>query len=149
MILRALVLWLALASAAFAVQPNERLDDPVLEERARELSKGLRCLVCRNESIDESNAEFARDIRVLLRDRIAGGDSDQEALDYLVSRFGEYVLLTPQKTGANLILWVAGPVLLLFALGVAIGYVRNRRVDAGDTGLSDAEKERLAELLDK
>lgn len=149
MILRALVLWLALASAAFAVQPNERLDDPVLEERARELSKGLRCLVCRNESIDESNAEFARDIRVLLRERIAGGDSDQEALDYLVSRFGEYVLLTPQKTGANLILWVAGPVLLLFALGVAIGYVRNRRVDAGDTGLSDAEKERLAELLDK
>jgi cytochrome c-type biogenesis protein CcmH len=149
MILRALVLWLALASAAFAVQPNERLDDPVLEERARELSKGLRCLVCRNESIDESNAELARDLRILLRERIAGGDTDEEAVNYLVTRFGEYVLLTPKATGANLILWVAGPVLLLFALGVAFGYLRNRRPVAVDDGLSDAEKERLAQLLDK
>lgn len=149
MILRALFLWLVLAGAALAVEPNERLDDPVLEERARELSKGLRCLVCRNESIDESNAELARDLRILLRERIAGGDTDEEAVDYLVSRFGEYVLLTPKATGANLILWVAGPVLLLFALGVAIGYLRARRPDDGDDGLSDAEKERLSELLDK
>lgn len=149
MILRAVFLWLALAGAAFAVEPDERLDDPVLEERARDLSKGLRCLVCRNESIDESNAELARDLRILLRERIAGGDTDEEALDYLVSRFGEYVLLTPKKTGTNLILWVAGPVLLLFALGVAIGYLRNRRPDTGEAELSDAEKERLAELLDK
>lgn len=149
MILRAFFLWLALASAAFAVEPNERLDDPVLEERARDLSKGLRCLVCRNESIDESNAELARDLRILLRERIADGDTDEQALDYLVSRFGEYVLLTPKATGANLILWVAGPVLLLFALGIAIGYLRNRSPEAADDGLSDAEKERLAELLDK
>ena len=149
MILRAFLLWLALTGAAFAVQPNERLDDPVLEDRARELSKGLRCLVCRNESIDESNAELARDLRILLRERIAGGDTDEEALDYLVSRFGEYVLLTPKATGSNLILWVAGPVLLLFALGVAFGYLRNRRPTTGDDGLSDAEKERLAQLLDK
>lgn len=149
MIMRALILWLALATSAFAVQPGERLDDPVLEERARELSKELRCLVCRNESIDESNAELARDLRILLRERIAGGDSDDEAVDYLVSRFGEYVLLNPKATGANLILWIAGPVLFLFALGVAFGYLRGRRPDAAVDGLSDAEKERLAQLLNK
>ena len=149
MILRAICLWLALATAAFAVEPNERLDDPVLEERARELSKGLRCLVCRNESIDESNAELARDLRILLRERIAGGDSDEEAVAYLVDRFGEYVLLNPKATGANVILWIAGPVLLLFALGIAFGYLRNRRPDGPREDLSDDEKERLAQLLDK
>jgi cytochrome c-type biogenesis protein CcmH len=149
MILRALLVWLAIASAAFAVEPGERLEDPVLEERARELSKGLRCLVCRNESIDESNAELARDLRLLLRERIAGGDTDEEALDYLVSRFGEYVLLTPRATGANLILWVAGPVLLLMALAIAFFYLRQRRPEGPGETLSEDEKERLAKLLEK
>ncbi|NNE87645.1 MAG: cytochrome c-type biogenesis protein CcmH [Silicimonas sp.] len=149
MILRALFIWLVLATAAFAVEPGERLDDPVLEERARELSKGLRCLVCRNESIDESNAELARDLRILLRERIADGDSDEEAVNYLVSRFGEYVLLNPRATGANLILWVAGPVLLLAALAIAFFYVRKRRPDGPVDGLSEGEKERLAQLLEK
>ena len=149
MILRAILLWLALATAAFAVQPNERLDDPVLEERARELSKELRCLVCRNESIDESNAELARDLRILLRERIAGGDTDEQAVNYLVDRFGEYVLLNPKATGANLILWVAGPVLLLMALVIAGVYVRKRRPDGADDNLSEDEKTRLAQLLGK
>ena len=149
MILRAILVWLVLAGMAFAVEPNERLDDPLLEERARDLSKGLRCLVCRNESIDESNAELARDLRILLRERIASGDTDEEAVTYLVERFGEYVLLNPKATGANLILWIAGPVLLLCALGIALVYVRKRSPDGGDDGLSAHEKERLAQLLDK
>lgn len=149
MILRALFLWMLLASAAFAVEPGERLKDPVLEERARDLSKGLRCLVCRNESIDESNAELARDLRILLRERIAGGDTDEEAVNYLVTRFGEYVLLNPKATGSNLILWIAGPALLLAALGIAFVYVRKRRPKNADEGLSAEEKARLAQLLDK
>ena len=91
--IRAFVFWLLMAGAAFAVEPDEMLDDPVLEERAREISKGLRCLVCRNESIDESNAELARDLRLLVRERIVEGDTDKEVVDYLVSRFGEYVLV--------------------------------------------------------
>ena len=149
MILRAFLVWFVLASAAFAVEPNERLDDPVLEERARTLSKGLRCLVCRNENIDESNAELARDLRILLRERIVAGDTDEQAVGYLVSRFGEYVLLNPKATGANIILWVAGPVLLLMALAIAGGYLRKRRPEGPADGLNDEEKVRLAQLLDK
>ena len=143
--IRALVLWLALAGAAFAVEPDEILEDPVLEERARELSKGIRCLVCRNESIDESNAELAKDLRILVRERLLEGDSDEEVIDFLVSRFGEYVLLTPRADGANLLLWWAAPVLFLGGLGIALVYVRGRRENP-DEELSEAEKARLAEL---
>mgnify|MGYP001814001451 CR=1 FL=1 len=147
--IRVFLLWLVLAGSAFAVEPSEMLDDPVLEERARDLSKGLRCLVCRNESIDESHAELARDLRILVRERLVEGDSDEEVIDFLVSRYGEYVLLTPQANGVNLILWIAGPVLLLGGLAIALTYLR-RRGD-GDTpeGLSQEEETRLAELLDK
>lgn len=147
--IRVFLLWLVLAGSAFAVEPGEMLDDPVLEERARDLSKGLRCLVCRNESIDESHAELARDLRILVRERLVEGDSDEEVIDFLVSRYGEYVLLTPQANGVNLILWIAGPVLLLGGLAIAFTYLR-RRGD-GDTpkGLSQEEETRLAELLDK
>lgn len=144
--IRALVLWLALAGAAFAVEPDEILSDPVLEERARELSKGIRCLVCRNESIDESNAELARDLRLLVRERLVEGDSDEEVIDYLVSRFGEYVLLTPRADGVNLLLWWAAPILFLGGLGIAAIYVRGRKEEPAPDGLSDAEKERLSEL---
>ncbi len=143
--IRALVLWLALAGAAFAVEPDEILEDPVLEERARELSKGIRCLVCRNESIDESNAELAKDLRILVRERLLEGDSDEDVIDFLVSRFGEYVLLTPRADGANLLLWWAAPVLFLGGLGIALVYVRGRRENP-DEELSEAEKARLAEL---
>lgn len=147
--IRVLVLWLAMATAAVAVQPDEVLDDPALEARARELSKGLRCLVCRNESIDESNAELARDLRLLVRERIEAGDSDEEVIDFVVARYGEYVLLNPRATGSNLILWVAGPVLLLGGLGIAAAYLRRRDLGQPAEGLSEAERARLTELLDR
>lgn len=146
--IRIVVLWLALAGAALAVQPDEMLDDPMLEQRARELSKGLRCLVCRNESIDESNAELARDLRILVRERLLAGDTDEEVIDFLVARYGEYVLLNPRPTGSNLILYVAGPAMLLAALGIAGLYLRRRRSQPDSQGLSEAEQARLAELLD-
>ncbi len=148
--IRAILLALAvLAGPAHAVQPDEMLDDPVLEERARELSKGLRCLVCRNESIDESNADLARDMRILLRERLTEGDTDEEAVAFLVDRYGEYVLLQPTATGSNLILWIAGPAMLLLGGGIAVVYLRRRASakPAADTGLSEAEKTRLSELL--
>ena len=95
---------------AWAVQPDEVLDDPALEQRAREISEGLRCPVCRNESIDESNAGISKDLRVKLRERLVAGDSDEEAVQYLVDRYGEFILFSPPKEGANLVLWLAGPV---------------------------------------
>ncbi|MBC7156011.1 MAG: cytochrome c-type biogenesis protein CcmH [Rhodobacteraceae bacterium] len=145
----ALVLALALAAPAFAVQPDEMLDDPALEARARDLSKGLRCLVCRNESIDESNADLARDLRILLRERLVAGDSDDEAVAFLVDRYGEYVLLKPRFGGANAVLWVAGPGMLLIALGLAAAYLRRRRnaADAGGAELSAAEEAELERIL--
>lgn len=148
--IRALLMTLCLmvATPALAVQPDEILDDPVLEDRARELSKNLRCLVCRNESIDESNAELARDLRLLVRERLVEGDTNDEALDFIVARYGEYVLLTPRATGSTLILWVAGPVMLLAALGIAGVYIRRRRPEIAAEGLSEAEKARLSQLLD-
>lgn len=145
--IRVLLFWLMTATAALAVQPDEMLEDPVLEERARELSKGLRCLVCRNESIDESNAELARDLRILVRDRIQAGDTDEEVLDFVVGRFGEYVLLNPPATGSTLILWFMGPALLVAGVGIAVLYLRKRRPGAVEENLSDTEKERLAQLL--
>lgn len=147
--IRTFTLWLLLATAAFAVEPDEVLDDPALEERARELSKGLRCLVCRNESIDESNAELARDLRILVRERLVEGDSDDEVIDYLVARFGEYVLLSPQQTGSNMILWLAGPAALAFALFAAISYVRSRRASRETVALSSDEEARLKQLLEE
>lgn len=136
------------AGPAPAVQPDEVLADPALEARAREISRGLRCLVCRNESIDDSNAPLARDLRLILRERLVEGDSDTEAVAYLVDRFGEYVLLRPTVQGANLILWLAGPALLLGAGGIAWAYLRRRRT-APDPGrpLDAEERARLEVLL--
>lgn len=149
MIRLAVLLWLAFAGVAAAVQPDEMLDDPALEARARELSKGLRCLVCRNESIDESNAELARDLRLLVRERILEGDSDDEVIDFVVARYGEYVLLNPRASGSTLILWYAAPALLLGGLGIAALYLRRRGSAATDTALSEEERRRLADILDR
>ena len=144
----ALAVLMALPVAA--VQPDEVLDDPALEARARELSKGLRCLVCRNESIDESNADLARDLRLLLRERLVAGDSDAEAIDYSVDRFGEYVLLQPTVNGSNWLLWAAGPLMLILAGGVAVVYLRGRaKIEAPDNALTASEEARLREILDK
>jgi len=137
---------------ALAVQPDEVLEDPVLEERARDLSKGLRCLVCRNENIDESNADLARDLRLLVRERLVAGDSNDEAMDFIVDRYGEYVLLKPTIRGANWLLWAAGPMMLVLALAVALMYLRKRSAAEGapdDRGLSETEQARLKEILDE
>lgn len=146
--MRALVAALTLLAAgpAWAVEPGEALDDPALEARARDLSKGLRCLVCRNESIDESTAELAKELRILVRERLTAGDTDQEVLDYLVARYGEFVLLEPTKGGANLILWIA-PLVLLILGGAAAGFAVTRQRGTTD-GLNAAEEARLAELMD-
>jgi cytochrome c-type biogenesis protein CcmH len=151
--IRAGLLALALLAAvpAGAVQPDEVLSDPVLESRARELSKGLRCLVCRNESIDESHADLARDLRLLLRERLVAGDSDDEAITFIVDRYGEYVLLTPTTGGSNLILWIAGPAMLGAGGLIAALYLRRRgRGDGpGAEALTEDESRRLDKILDR
>ena len=146
---RLLLILMLLATPLMAVEPDEVLDDPVLEARAREVSKGLRCLVCRNESIDESNASLARDLRLLLRERLVAGDSDQQAVDFIVSRYGEYVLLKPDTRGANWVLWAAGPLMLLLAGGVGLVYLRGRSKDqqGDDTPLTEDEQARLHDIL--
>lgn len=148
--MRAFIFALALvATPVLAVQPNEVLSDPVLETRARDLSKNLRCLVCRNENIDDSNADLARDLRLLLRERLVAGDSDEAAISYIVDRYGEYVLLNPTSKGANLLLWIAGPLMLVLGGAVAGTYVRRRRglAETGTSELSPDEEKRLAEIL--
>ena len=145
--MRRLVLILCvMAAPLWAVQPDEMLDDPALEARARAISADLRCPVCQNESIDESNASLARDLRVLLRERLVAGDSDDEVKDFLVARYGEFVLLTPRMDGINLVLWLAAPVLLLLALGVGWGVIRRKPV-AVPEGLSAEEQDELDRIL--
>lgn len=144
----ALTLALLVAMPSFAVEPDEILDDPVLEERARDLSGELRCLVCRNESIDESNAELARDLRLLVRERLLAGDTDDEVIAFLVERYGEYVLLRPSTSGSSILLWLAGPLMLLIAVGVGIGYIRGRKLATDPVeALSAEDQARLKALL--
>lgn len=145
-----LAIWSLLsAQPVLSVQPDEILADPALEARARAISAGLRCLVCRNENIDDSNAGLARDLRLLVRERLTAGDSDDAVIAYLVDRYGEYVLLNPTASGANLILWIAGPAALLAGLGGAALYLRRRRnaPEAAVAPLSEDEAKRLAEIL--
>jgi cytochrome c-type biogenesis protein CcmH len=145
----ALALSLALAVPAAALTPDEMLDDPVLEQRARDLSGQLRCMVCQSEAINESNADLARDMRLLVRARLLAGDTDEEVLDFMVERYGEYALLRPTTEGANLLLWLAGPAMFVAALGIGGGYVwsRRRAPAASEDDLSDEEEARLAALL--
>ncbi len=131
---------------ANAVQPDEILPDLELEERAREISKEVRCLVCRNESIDDSNASLARDLRLLVRERLVAGDSDSEVKTYLVDRYGEFVLLKPRFTLENAMLWFAGPVVFVLGLLAAILFLRARRPESSEA-LSAEERETLERLL--
>lgn len=145
-----LTLLLALPLQAAAVQPDEVLDDPALEQRARNLSLQLRCMVCQNQSIDDSDAELARDLRVLVRERLTSGDTDDQVLDYLVDRYGEFVLLKPRFSGRNMLLW-ATPVLVLLAGGLGLLMIvrRRRPAPAGSTDLSPEEMQRLTKILDE
>ncbi len=137
---------LLVARPAAAVNPDEMLSNPSLEARAREISKGLRCLVCQNESIDESNADLARDLRLLVRDRLVKGDSDGQVVGYIVSRYGDYVLLTPPLKATTALLWLA-PLLLLLAGGVAMARFYLRPPVTPPAGLSPDEQQRLKALL--
>jgi cytochrome c-type biogenesis protein CcmH len=145
-----LLLCFAVSSPAFAVQPDEMLTDPKLEARARELSKELRCLVCQNQSIDDSDADLARDLRLLLRQRLLAGDTDAQAKQYLVDRYGDYVLLEPPFKATTLVLWLGPAVLFLLAAGGAVAFLRRRPAEGADpaaAALSEAERRRLATLL--
>lgn len=151
--MRALLIALALlvAAPALAVQPDEMLDDPEKEARAREISGGLRCLVCRNESIDASNADFARTLRLLVRERIEAGDDDAEVVDYVVDRYGEYVLLQPRFTLANALIWLSGPLLFVAGGFVAWRFMRGRTVleTPAAAPLNEDEQRRLEVLLNE
>ena len=136
---------LAIAGPARAVLPDEVLDDPALEARARALSAEFRCMVCQNQSIDDSDAELARDLRILVRERLVAGDTDGEVIDYVVSRYGEFVLLRPSFNARNALLWTA-PLILLLVAGAAIA-LRARRPAQPARALDDDEKRRLNDIL--
>lgn len=148
--LAAVLILASLCVPALAVQPDEMLSDPGLEQRARQLSAQMRCMVCQNQSIDDSDAPLAKDLRVLIRERLVAGDSNQQVVDYLVSRYGEFVLLKPRLTAKTVALW-AGP-FIIFLLGALILW-RKRRAFAGapvseaETGLSPEERKKLDSIL--
>ena len=143
---------LALNFPAYAVQPDEVLQNPQLEERARALSRELRCMVCQNQSIDDSDAPLARDLRLLVRERIASGDSDSQVVDFLVARYGEFVLLKPRLTSHTLLLWLLPPLALLGG-GLALWVFGRRRsqssgqADPSLLKLSEEEEARLERLI--
>jgi cytochrome c-type biogenesis protein CcmH len=150
--LHPLVLLIAFLTSApsWAVQPDEVLSDPALEARARAISKELRCMVCQNESIDDSEAPLAHDLRVLVRERLKAGDSDQQIINFLVSRYGEFVLLRPPLSWHTAALWGTPPVLLLLGIIMIIVVERRRGTtpaQAAPSGLTAAEEARLAQLL--
>ena len=145
-------IWIVGLSAAYAVQPDEIMADPVKESRARDLSRELRCMVCQNQSIDDSEAPLARDLRLLVRERIASGDSDAQVLDFLVARYGEFVLLKPRFESHTLLLWLLPP-LALAGGGVALWMHSRRRArsaaadDQDSFKLTAEEEARLEQLI--
>ena len=149
MIARLLLLLLLLSTPALAVtSPAEMLKDPAQEARARELSRELRCLVCQNQSIDDSDADLARDLRRIVRERIAAGDSDEAILSYLVDRYGQFVLLRPPLEPATWLLWLGPAAVLLLGAGLLVAFYRSRRrVPAAPAELSAEEQRRLDRLL--
>jgi cytochrome c-type biogenesis protein CcmH len=140
------------AGAAFAVQPDEVLKDPALESRARELSKELRCMVCQNQSIDDSDAPLARDLRLLVRERLSAGDSNHQVMDFLVARYGAFVLLKPPFNWHTVGLWLWSPLVLIVGGFALYAMTRRRRAQPAGDGtapakLSPAEQARLDQLL--
>jgi cytochrome c-type biogenesis protein CcmH len=153
-LLRSVILALAIISLAAGpargVQADEVLSDPALEARARDISAGLRCLVCQNQSIDDSNAPLAKDLRLLVRERLTAGDSNGEVVDFIVARYGEFVLLKPRLSRGTLLLWFATPAVLAAAMFlIFLGYRRRRAASEALAPLSAGEKRRLDRLLDE
>ena len=148
---RLLLILVLLASPALAVQPDEVLPDPVMETRAREISKLLRCPVCQGETIDESNAPISRDLRLYVRERLVAGDSDDQVLDAVTDRFGEFVLFEPRATGGNLILYLAGPLMALLAAFLGWRFVLSRKPSGSQAEaqvpLSAEEQAQLDEIM--
>ena len=142
----AICIFFAIAAPAFAVQPDEVLKNPQLETRARALSQHLRCMVCQNQSIDDSDAPLARDLRLLVRERLSAGDTDPQVIDFIVSRYGEFVLLKPRFEWHTALLWVLPPTLLL-AGALALWMSTRRRPATSETSLSAAEKAKLDDIL--
>ena len=143
-----LAVLLVLPMYAHAVQPDEVLRNPALEARARALSKELRCMVCQNQSIDDSDAPLARDLRVLVRERLTVGDSDAQVLDYLVARYGEFVLLRPRLSWQTALLWLIAPVLFVGgAIGIILALRRRTSTPESTAALNAEERERLARLV--
>ena len=140
---------LACVSPAIAVMPDEVLADPALEARARTLSQDLRCLVCQNQSIDDSNAPLARDLRIIVRERLSAGDSDKQVIDFLVTRYGNYVLLKPPLQADTLLLWIGPAIAFLIAGAVFFAYIRRRPATGGEapSPLTDDERRQIAELV--
>jgi cytochrome c-type biogenesis protein CcmH len=143
----ALLLVTLLALPALAVEPSEMLKDPALEARAREIGQALRCVVCQNQSIDDSVAEVARDMRRAVRERLSAGDSDAQVFDFMVVRYGDYVLLKPPFKLGTLLLWLGAPLVLLIAAAAIMLTALRRRATAPLPPLSDEERERLRSLL--
>jgi cytochrome c-type biogenesis protein CcmH len=148
---RTLLLALALlgAGSALAVQPDEVLPDPALETRARNLSRELRCMVCQNQSIDDSDAPLARDLRLLVRDRLKAGDSDSQVIDFLTARYGEFVLLKPRLSLGTALLWFAPLAVLIIGAGAMLLALRQRRAVPQDAKLTPDEERRLRELSNR
>ncbi len=144
------ILFLSSISIAQAVEPDEKLADPALEARARGLTAELRCVVCQNQSVDDSDAPLAKDIRVLVRERITAGDTDQQVIDYIVARYGRFVLLRPPLSGDTVLLWFGPGLLLVIGLGLAYFYVRrlNRGPDAPQP-LSAAEEDAVKRIIEE
>ncbi|WP_421724214.1 cytochrome c-type biogenesis protein [Bauldia sp.] len=141
---------LMVATPAAAVLPDEVLDDPALEDRARSLSTELRCMVCQNQSIDDSDAPLARDLRILLRERLVAGDSDTEVMDFLVARYGEFILLKPRVTSLTALLWAAPVVLLVVGGFITYRVMARRKPASATTGrLSQDEEAALKRILSK
>lgn len=138
------------STAAFAVEPDEMLKDPVLEARAREISKGLRCVVCQNQTIDDSHARLARDLRLLVRKRLRAGDSDKEVVAYIVGRYGDFVLLRPPFKPVTYLLWFGPALVFLFGAVAAYRFLRGRTVAAMEAEpLSEEERSRLDDLVER
>ncbi|RDI58743.1 cytochrome c-type biogenesis protein [Microvirga subterranea] len=144
----ALLATLFVGTAVHAVQPDEVLKDPALEQRARKISAGLRCMVCQNQSIDDSDAPLAKDLRLLVRERLQAGDSNEQVENYLVQRYGEFVLLKPTFGAHTLLLWLA-PALVLVLGGIGAWTALRRRPQAAATALDPNEQEAVQALLER